>query len=206
MDQSDHRRFDAALAKLLFTTNGQQRLPPNIAGAYWSVLKVHKWEVIAAAMTRALADQVGHVSPAKLAELCRPDAAANQAAADKIRDERHRAALAKADVAAELGGVKRFGSIWNDAEFQAAKDVANMEYARRCNGSQPGGFRFPTVDVKGYDGKFDYMMVVNAAELPKGKNPNKHAKAWETFWRLFREEFELYVKNQQVTGKPPEAL
>ena len=72
-------------------------------------------------------------------------------------------------------------------------DVANMEFGRRLTGRVPGGFRFPTEKVKGYDGKFDYMAVVLAAPKPKGKSPNEHARVWEYFWQLLREEFETYL-------------
>ncbi len=205
MDQSDRRRFDAAISKLLYALNGTARVSPTVIGAYWSVLKGHTWTKVADAMTTALRESAGHMSPAGLSELCRHSDQDREAAA-KVREERYQAARAKADQEADRNGVRRFGSIWHDAEFQAMKDVANMEYRRRCTGSIPGGFRFPTDDKKGYDGKFDFMEAVNAAALPKSKKPNHHATAWEAFWKLLREEFELFVKNQQVTAKPPEAL
>ena len=204
MDQSDRGRFDNAITKLLQSTGGLRDVPTTMIGGYWLVLKDKPWPLVSAAMTRAMNDSTSHVSPAKLVDYCRPEF--DQVAADKAREERYQAARSKADRVAELAGEKRFGALWRNSEFQDAKDVANMEYARRCNGSQPGGFRFPTVDVKGYDGKFDYMMVVNAADLPRGKKPNHHSTAWEAFWKLLREEFQLFVKNQQVTGKPPERL
>ena len=206
MDQSDRGRFENALTKLLQSTGGLRDIPRTMIGGYWLVLKDKPWPLVVGAMTRAMNDATGHVSPAKLVEYCRPDPDQARIEAARLRGERLSAAKAKADEQADLAGFQRFGVVWHDAEFQAMKDVANMEYGRRCNGRPAGGFRFPTLDVKGYDGKFDYQAVVDAAPRPKGKNPNTHAKAWELFWKLLREEFELYVKNQQVTGKPPEAL
>lgn len=196
MDQSDRGRFNNAITKLLQSTGGLRDVPTTMIGGYWMVLKDKPWPMVVGAMTRAMNDSTSHVTPAKLVDYCRPEY--DQVAADKAREERYQAARSKADRVAELAGEKRFGALWRNSEFQAAKDVANMEYARRCNGQPAGGFRFPTIDVKGYDGKFDYMEVVNAAELPRGKQPNEHARAWEEFWRLLREEFQLYLNRARV--------
>lgn len=203
MDQSDHARFDRAISKLLYAVSGTARVTPTIAGAYWSILKGFEWDAIAAAMTRALAEKMGHISPAELAQMCRPDPdqMRERAAASRGVELQHR--MDQADHNADLAGEKRHGPSWFNDEFRAMLDVANMEYGRRCNGRPAGGLRFPTPLAKGYDGKFDYMAVVQAAPLPRTKHPDKHAKAWEYFWRLLREEFEQY---QPLSDSPPGAL
>ncbi len=192
MDQSDKARFDRAISKLLYSLNGTARVTPTMAGAYWSILKGYDWTRVAAAMTAALREKTGHVTPAELANLCRPSADENRAAADVSRATRLQHRLDQADARADSAGEKRHGPSWQMPEFRAMLDVANMEFGRRCNGRPAGGLRFPTIDVKGYDGKFDYMAVVLAAPRPKGKSPNEHAKVWDYFWQLLREEFETY--------------
>ena len=202
MDTTDRRRFDAAISKLLYALNGTARPAPSMIGAYWSVLRGHKWELVAAAMTRALNDSTGHVSPAKLAELCRPDPETQRQAADVSRATALQHRLDQADARAAAAGEKRHGPAWFNEEFRAMLDVANMEYGRRLNGQIPGGFRFPTALVKGYAGNFDYMAVVLAAPKPKGKSPDQHARAWDDLWTLLREEFEQY---QALSETAPDA-
>lgn len=203
MDQSDRRRFDAALSKLLYSTTGTAKVSQTVLGAYWSVLRGHSWERIAAAMTRALNDSTGHVSPATLAEYCRPDADQDRERADVERATALQHRLDQADKNADLAGEKRHGPAWFTPEFRAMLDVANMEFGRRVNGRAPGGFRFPTVKARGYDGRFDYMAVVMAAPKPKGRSHDKHSKAWDYFWQLLREDFEQY---QALSDTAPDAL
>ncbi len=203
MDQSDRTRFENAISKLLQSVGGLRDIPRTMIGGYWLVLKDKPWPLVVAAMTRALNDSTGHVSPAKLVEYCRPD---DQARVDVARATELQHRLDQADKNADLAGEKRFGSIWHDHEFQAMKDVANMEYGRRVNGQVPAGFRFPTDKTRGYDGRFDYMAVVMAAPKPKGRSHAKHSKAWEYFWQLLREDFEVFVRNQALADKASDAL
>ena len=203
MDQTDRARFDRAIGKLLYSLNGTARVSPPIAGAYWSILKGYDWTRVAAAMTVALREKTGHVTPAELANLCRPDPDQARAAADISRGQRLQNRMDQADAAAAAAGEKRHGTAWFNEEFRAMLDVANMEYGRRCTGRPVGGLRFPTIDVKGYDGRFDYMAIVLAAPVAKGKSPNKQAKAWEEFWTMLREEFQQY---QALSETAPDAL
>lgn len=203
MDQTDRARFDRAIQKLLYSLNGTARVTPQMAGAYWSILKGYDWPKVAAAMTTALREQTGHIAPAALAQLCRPTAEQNRAAADVSRATQLQHRLDQADARADSAGEKRHGPAWFNEEFRAMLDVANMEFGRRCNGRPAGGLRFPTIDVKGYDGRFDYMAVVDATPRPKGRNPDKHAKAWEYFWQLLREDFESY---QALSETAPDAV
>ena len=203
MDQNDRARFDRAIGKLLYSLNGTARVSPPIAGAYWSILKGYDWPKVAAAMTTALREHTGHIAPAALAQMCRPTPEQNQAAAEVSRATQLQHRLDQADAAAAAAGEKRHGPAWFNEEFRAMLDVANMEFGRRCNGQPAGGLRFPTIDVKGYDGRFDYMAVVDATPRPKGRSPDKHAKAWEYFWQLLREEFEQY---QALSKTAPDAL
>ncbi len=202
MDQSDKARFERAISKLLYSLNGTARVTPTMSGAYWSILKGYDWTKVAAAMTTALREKTGHVTPAELANLCRPDPDQARAAADISRGQRLQNRMDEADRNADVAGEKRHGPSWFNDEFRAMLDVANMEYGRRCTGQAPGGLRFPTIDVKGYDGRFDYMAVVLAAPKPKGKSPNKQARAWEDFWTMLREEF---VQYQALSDTPPGA-
>ena len=203
MDSKDRERFNRAIGKLLYSLNGTARVSPTIAGAYWSILKGYDWPKVADAMTRALRQKTGHITPAELAQMCRPSTEHQRQLADVDRATRLQHALDQADARAESAGEKRHGPSWFNDEFRAVLDVANMEFGRRCNGQAPGGLRFPTIQTKGYDGRFDYMAVVDAAPRPKGKSPNKHAKAWEVFWTLLREEFQLY---QALSDTPSDAL
>jgi len=203
MDQTDRPRFDRAISKLLYALNGTAKVSGTIAGAYWSILRGFDWTAVAAAMTTALRDKTSHVTPAELAQLCRPDPDQDRAAADVRRSTELQHRLDQADKNADLAGEKRHGTAWFTPEFRAMLDVANMEFGRRCNGRPAGGLRFPTIDVKGYDGKFDYMAVVDAAPRPKSKDTNEHARVWEYFWRLLREEFEQY---QALSKTAPDAL
>ena len=203
MEPADRERFNRSIGKLLYSLNGTARVSPTIAGAYWSILKGYDWPKVAEAMTRALANKTGHVTPAELAQMCRPSTEQQRTLADVDRATRLQHRMDQADIRANSAGEKRHGPAWFNDEFRAVLDVANMEFGRRCNGRPAGGLRFPTIDVKGYDGKFDYMAVVDAAPRPKGSSANTAAKAWEVFWTLLREEYELY---QALSDTPSDAL
>ena len=207
MHQSDKGRFDAAIIKLLQSITGLRDIPPTMVGGYWSVLRGLPLDDVLRGLTRALNEAAGHISPSELRRLCEPD----QDAAEKTRAQRLQSNLDAADQRAEQGGIERFGlALWHHPEFQQIKHVANSAYARHVVGVPPGELgRLQMLDPEQfhtYTGDFDYMAVVNAAPRPKSKRPNDHTRAWEYFWRLLKEEFELYVKNQQVTGPAPEAL
>ena len=200
MDQTDRARFDNALQKLLYATNGTARVPAHISKTYWSVLKPLAWSAVALGMTEALNTSTGHVSPATLANFCRPAPGDVMAAAGESRAHALEQRLHSADQAADTAGEKRFGSLWFESEFRDVLRVANMEFARRCTATIPGGIRIPTPDVYGYVGPFDYSAVVKAMQPAKGNKANDHAAAWECFWCVLGEEFTIYLDTQ------PEAL
>lgn len=192
MDQKDRARFDRALAKLLFATNGTAKTTSTVATTYWTVLKQFDWLAVASGMTAALSESTGHVSPATLANFCRPAPGDVMNAAGDNRAHELEARLASADAKAEMVGETRFGKLWFDSEFRDVLRVANMDYARRCSGKIPGGVRIPTPDLYGYDGPFDLSAVVKAMTLPKGKRPDDQSAAWECFWCVLAEEFTKY--------------
>ena len=192
MEQPERARFDRALSKLLMTTNGQQRVPTHIAKTYWSLLKQFSWEEVSAGMTAAVNTSQGHVSPATLANLCRPAPGDVMQAAGESRAHELERRMSAADAEAERAGEKRFGDLWYESEFRDVLRVANMDYARRCTAQMPGGVRIPTPDVYGYTGPFDYSAVVEVMTLPKGKKPDDHSAAWECFWCVLAEEFTKY--------------
>ncbi len=191
MDQTDRARFDNAIAKMLYATNGTAKPSPTIITTYWSVLKAVAWSDVVRGMTEAVNHATGHVSPAMLSNLCRPPPP------DEFEASEHRAhnleqRLNQADRNAEVAGEKRFGELWFDSEFRDVLRVANMDYARRCSGKMPGGVRIPTPDIYGYSGAFDYGAVVQVMVLPKGKTANDASAAWECFWCVLAEEFQKY--------------
>ena len=192
METTDRARFDSALQKLLYATNGTARVPAHISKTYWSVLKPLAWSAVASGMTAALNTSTGHVSPATLANFCRPEPGDVMHAAGENRAHELERRLASADQAADTAGEKRFGDLWFDSEFRDVLRVANMEFARRCSGKIPGGVRIPTPDVYGYAGPFDYSAVVKVMQLPKGKRPDDASAAWECFWCVLAEEFTNY--------------
>ena len=192
MESTDRARFDGALSKLLYATNGTAKVSPTIAGTYWSILRPFAWPAVAKGMTDALAESTGHVSPATLANFCRPAPADVMQAAGVNRAAALDQRLAAADAAAVRAGEDRFGELWHNAEFQDVRRVANMEFARRINGRMPGGVRIPSGDTYGYHGSFDYMTVVQAAPKPQNRSATKHANCWDYFWQLLREDFTTY--------------
>ncbi len=192
MDRSERARFDNALAKFLYATNGTARPSPTINGTYWSVLKQFPWEDVAAGMTAAVNTAQGHISPATLANLCRPAPGDVMNAAGEHRAHELEQRLASADAQAERAGEKRFGDLWFDSEFRDVLRVANMEFARRCAGEMPGAIRIPTPDVYGYAGPFDYAAIVQGMTRPKGKTASDASAAWECFWCVLAEEFTNY--------------
>ena len=192
MDRSDRSKFDFALSKLLYATNGTARPSPTINGTYWSVLKELPWPDVAKGMTEAVNNATGHISPATLANLCRPAPGDVMQAAGESRAHELERRMSAADAEAERAGEKRFGDLWYESEFRDVLRVANMDYARRCTAQMPGGVRIPTPDVYGYTGPFDYSAVVKVMVLPKGKKPDDHSAAWECFWCVLAEEFTKY--------------
>lgn len=191
MDQSDRAKFDNAISKMLYATNGTAKPSTTIIATYWSVLKPLPWSDVARGMTEAVNAATGHVSPATLANLCRP------APPDVFAQNEHRAheleqRLGQADERAHQAGLKRFGDLWSSIEFRAVLTVANMEFGRRCTGRLPGGARIPTPETFGYAGSFDYSAVAHAMTPAKGKTPNDHQAAWECFWCVLAEEFTKY--------------
>ena len=193
MDRSDRSKFDFALQKLLYATNGTARPSPTINGTYWSVLKGLPWSDVARGMTEAVNTAKGHISPASLASLCRPAAPESETNEHRAHDLERR--MSEADAEAERQGEKHFGDLWFDSEFRDVLRVANMEFARRCSARMPGGVRIPTPDVYGYAGPFDYDAVVKAMQLPKGRTPDEASAAWECFWCVLAEE---YTKHQDA--------
>ena len=191
MESTDRARFDSALQKLLYATNGTARVATHIAKTYWSVLKPLPWSDVARGMTEAVNTATGHVSPATLANFCRP-APPDVMAGNENRAHELERRMASADAAADAAGEKRFGDLWYESEFRDVLRVANMEFARRCSGKMPGGVRIPTPDVYGYTGPFDYAATVKAMTLPKGSKPKDAAAAWECFWCVLAEEFTIY--------------
>ena len=188
MEQSDRSKFDFALQKLLYATNGTARPGATITGTYWSVLKDLPWSDVAKGMTDAVNGATGHVSPATLANFCRPAPPdVMEASENRAHDLERR--MSAADAEADRAGEKRFGDLWYNQEFRDILRVANMDFARRCTGKMPGGIRVPTPDVYGYTGPFDYTAVVKAMTLPKDKKPADHSAAWECFWCVLAEEF-----------------
>lgn len=199
MDSKDRARFDRAVSKLLYTLNGTAKASPTVISAYWSILRGYSWDSVATAMTVAIREKTGHITPAELSQMCGPDSEAQQERREIEFKQKQQAANQRADEA----GRKRWGKLWDSVEFQSMKDVANMEFNRRCSHQKAGGLRFPTPETKGYDGQFDYMEVVNAAELPRTKFAQDHANAWEAFWKLLKEEFGAYFYDTRNDADRP---
>ena len=193
MEQTDRGQFDRALAKLVMTTNGTARLSPTVATTYWNVLRQYPVQAVMAGMTEAVSSSSGHVSPAALARLCQPDVDQVKAEAREVRSHELGVRMHQADQRAEEIGLRRFGEIlWRDPEFQAMKRKAAPAYAFKVGGLAPPDPE-PGLDPAKfytYRGGFDYLAVVAATPRPRS---GQDVAAWETFWKVLREEYESFI-------------
>ena len=193
MDSKDRRRFDGAIAKLLYTLNGTHSPNASMIGAYWSILKAYSWQQVADVMTKAIKESTGHISPLGLAQMLSDRAAADAQIAREYEADR----LAEVDKANEEGRARFGNKLWRNAEFRIMKNVANMAYGRRCLGQSLEPLWIPSEGTEVYAGGFDYKAVVEAAPV---------AKDWSPFWSALKAEFEAYLTNQALSETAPYAL
>ena len=192
MDSKDRNRFDNSLRRLLFARNGAFNIDTGSLGGYWSICKGYDWKTVSGAMTKALKGS-GHLSASDLANLCKPSQT-DRALADAQQARDNTARQTEADRQTQVSGRARFGAIWLDPEFQSMKAVANLAYSKRCI---PGHSAMPDVSAR-YDGEFDYQYIVDAAALPTGASVQQTEDAFEVFWRLLREEWELFIGKDKL--------
>ena len=70
-------------------------------------------------------------------------------------------------------------------ERAVARRAANSAYAMRICGN--------TIRQKAYYGNFDYIAVVEAAEIP-GPGIKDHVMYWRRMWKMFDEAWSKYAQ------------